>query len=179
MDPRVEPAPVPPSVPATGGALVDEQQVRVAAGITMALGAVAFVYANFDRLFWPIRTVSILLAVDFAVRVVADLDRSPIGLIARAWTRRRPPKWVSLAPKRFAWTLGLGMATTMAVVTNCGIHGPLPRTVCLTCLTLMWLESVLGLCLGCQLHRLAISRGWRRPRPGEICADGVCEVERR
>jgi len=43
----------------------------------------------------------------------------------------------------------------------------------------MWLEAVLGLCIGCQLYRLAIRRGWRRARPGEVCADGVCEVERR
>jgi hypothetical protein len=172
MATAVEPA-------AAAGALVDENQVRVAAGITMAVGAVAFVYANFDKVFWPIRTVSVLLAIDFAVRVVVGLPRSPTGLLARSWTRRRPPQWVSVAPKRFAWSLGLGMATTMAVVTNRNLHGPLPRTICLTCLTLMWLESVLGLCLGCQLYRLAIRRGWRPHRPGEICADGTCDVQRR
>ena len=32
-------------------AAVNEHQAKAAAGITLALGAVAFVYANFDKLF--------------------------------------------------------------------------------------------------------------------------------
>ena len=49
-------------------------------------------------------------------------------------TRRRQPEWVSAKPKRFAWTLGLGMALAMTVITNVGIRGTLPRTMCLICL---------------------------------------------
>lgn len=58
---------------------VNEHQARAAAGITMALGATAFVYANFDKLFWPIRTVSTFLCVDFLCRVTVGLERSPSG----------------------------------------------------------------------------------------------------
>ena len=32
--------------------------------------------------------------------------------------------------------------------------------MCLICLTLMWMESALGLCLGCQIHGLLVRRGW-------------------
>ena len=49
-------------------AVVNENQARVAAGLTLALGAVAFDYANFDKLFWPIRTVSTFFFVDFLIR---------------------------------------------------------------------------------------------------------------
>ena len=55
-------------------------------------------------------------------------------------------------PKRFAWTLGLGDGLAMTVITNIGIRGTLPRTICLICLTLMWMESALGLCLGCAIY---------------------------
>ncbi len=72
----------------------------------MALGAVAFVYANFDKLFWPIRTVSTFFFVDFLARVTIGLRRSPTGVVAGWLTRRQPPQWVSAKPKRFAWTLG-------------------------------------------------------------------------
>ena len=34
----------------------------------------------------------------------------------------------------------------MTMITNSGIRGYLPRTICLICLALMWLEAVLGLC---------------------------------
>ena len=159
-------------------AAVNEHQARASAGITMALGAVAFVYANFEKLFWPIRTVSAFFFVDFLVRVTAGLERSPSGLVARWMTRRQDPLWVSAKPKRFAWTMGLAMALAMAIITNSGIHGALPRSICLICLTLMWMEAVLGLCLGCEIYGVMVRRGWRAPDDGfEICANGACELD--
>ncbi len=159
-------------------AAVNEHQARAAAGITMALGAVAFVYANFDKLFWPIRTVSAFFFIDFVIRVTAGLDRSPSGVAAAWMTRRHAPQWVSAKPKRFAWTMGIAMALAMTIITNSGIHGPLPRTICLICLTLMWLEAVLGLCLGCELYGVMVRRGWRATDDAfEVCANGVCDLE--
>lgn len=157
---------------------VDEQQARVAAGITMALGGVAFVYANFDKVFWPIRTVSAFFFVDFLLRVTVGLERSPAGLMAGSLTRRQPPERVSAKPKRFAWSLGLVMTLAMATITNSGIHGPLPRTICLVCLVLMWLEAVLGLCLGSEVYALKVRRGWRAPGDAfEVCAGGACDLD--
>src|SRR4249920_1943686 len=95
-------------------AAVDEHRARAAAGITMALGAVAFAYANFDKVFWPIRSVSAFFLIDFALRVTAGLERSPTGLVGGWKTHRQPAQWVSAKPKRFAWTLGLVMALAMA-----------------------------------------------------------------
>jgi hypothetical protein len=84
---------------------------------------------------------------------------------------------VSAKPKRFAWTLGLAMAAAMTVITNVNIHGYLPRSMCLVCLTLMWMESVVGLCLGCTIYSLMVRRGWRnRDVDIEVCAGGVCEL---
>ena len=159
-------------------AAVNEHQARAAAGITMALGAVAFVYANFDKLFWPIRAVSAFFVVDFLVRVTAGLERSPSGLVAGSMTRRQAPQWVSAKPKRFAWTLGLAMALAMTVITNSRIHGRLPRTICLICLTLMWMEAVLGLCLGCEIYGVMVRHGWRAlDEAFEICANGACDLD--
>jgi hypothetical protein len=157
--------------------VVDENHARVAAGITLALGAVAFVYANFDKLFWPIRTVSAFFFVDFLLRVTLGLRHSPAGLAARLLTRRQAPQWVSAKPKRFAWSLGAAMAGGMTVVTNLRIHGALPRTICLICLTLMWLEAVLGLCLGCELYGVMVRFGWRAADEAfEVCAGGACDI---
>lgn len=75
-----------------------------------------------------------------------------MGLVARGPTRAHPPEWVSAKPKRFAWTLGLAMSFSTMVITNSGIRGYLPRTICAICLILMWTESVLGVCLGCEIH---------------------------
>jgi hypothetical protein len=158
-------------------AVFNENEVRAAAGLTMVIGAVAFSYAYFDKQYLPLQIVTIFFFVEFLIRLTIGLRYSPIGVIARAMTLNRPPEWVSAKPKRFAWTLGLAMAFAMMIITNSGIHGMLPRTMCGICLTLMWLESVLGLCLGCQIYGLMVRRGWRAGDSAfEVCAGGACKL---
>ena len=157
-------------------AVVNENEVRAAAGLTMVVGAVAFSYAYFAKQYVPLRVAASLFFVDFLLRLTVGLGYSPVGVVARWIARTRPSEWVSLTPKRFAWTLGLTMALAMTVITNVGIRGWLPRTICLICLTLMWMESVLGLCVGCRIYGLLVGRGWIRAAPGgDGCAGGVCE----
>jgi hypothetical protein len=155
----------------------NENEVRAAAGFTMVIGAVAFAYAYFDHLFLPLKIVTSFFFVEFLIRVTIGFQYSPIRFVSRAITRGQPPDWVSAKPKRFAWTLGLAMAAAMTVITNVNIHGYLPRSMCLVCLTLMWMESVLGLCLGCKIYSLMVRRGWRRKDADiEVCAGGACEL---
>jgi hypothetical protein len=157
--------------------VVNEHLVRAAAGTTMATGAVAFAYAYFERRYWPLQAVATLFFAEFLLRVSVGISRSPIGLVAGWMTQRQPPEWVSAKPKRFAWMLGAVLSGLMAIVTNIGIRGWLPRSVCLVCLTLMWLESVLGLCLGCEIYGLLVRRGWTRPDAAfEICPHGACNL---
>ena len=153
---------------------VDENAVRAAAGLTMVTGAVAFAYAYFNKQYVPLQVTASLFLVEFVIRVTAGLRYSPFGVAAHAMTSRRQPDWVSARPKRFAWSLGLAMALAMTAITNCGIRGYLPRTMCLICLTLMWMESALGVCLGCKIHGLAVRRGWTRiGGAGDVCVDCV------
>jgi hypothetical protein len=156
--------------------VVDENEVRAAAGLTMVIGAVAFSYAYFTRQYVPLQVVASLFVLEFLIRLTAGFRYSPLGAPARLLTVNRQAEWVSARPKRFAWTLGLGMTFAMAIITNIGIRGLLPRTICLVCLTLMWMESALGLCLGCTIYGLMMRQGWTLGG-GEItvCADGACE----
>lgn len=157
--------------------VVNEHQVRAAAGTTMALGATAFAHAYFEHRYWGLRVVSALFFVEFLVRLTAGISRSPVGLLAGWLTRRQPPEWVSAKPKRFAWTLGLTMSGAMTTTTNMGIRGWLPGSLCLVCLVLMWLECALGLCLGCEIHGLMVRRGWAsKDEAFEICVHGACDV---
>jgi hypothetical protein len=158
----------------------NENEVRAAAGVTLVVGAVAFCYAYFDRQYIPLRVVTSFFFAEFVIRLTFGLRYSPVGVVARGLTFRQPPQWVSAKPKRFAWSLGMGMALAMTILTNSGVHGWWPRSGCLICLTLMWLESCLGLCLGCQLHALLMRRGWTRKDPEfEICAGGACDISAR
>ena len=165
---------------AVNAAVFNEHEVRAAAGLTLVLGAVAFVYAYFAKLYWPIQIVTALFFVEFLIRLTLGIKHSPFGLIARGITRRQAPLWVSAKPKRFAWALGLVMSAAMTVITNAGMRGALPLSICLLCLALMWLEAVLGLCLGCEIHALMVRRGWaEKDEAFEICSGGACSVEPR
>jgi hypothetical protein len=153
----------------------NEVEVRIAAGITMAMGAIVFALANWEKVFAPIQVVTTFFFIEFLIRVTAGFHRSPVGIVSSRLTRGQPPQWVSAKPKRFAWTLGLVMSFSMMVITNAEIRGALPRTICLICLALMWLESVLGMCLGCEVHGRLVRLGWTtKDEAYEICAGGVC-----
>ena len=159
-------------------AVFNENEVQAAAGLTMVVGAVAFAYAYFTHYYIPLQAAATFFFVEFLIRLTFGLRLSPVGIVARGLTYRRPPNWVSAKPKRFAWTLGLAMTLAMTVITNSGIRGYLPRTICLICLTLMWLEAVLGLCVGCELYGILVRRGWRHEDPAfEICANGACDLD--
>jgi hypothetical protein len=161
-------------------AVFNEHQVRAAAGLTLAAGAVALAYASLAKVYVPIQAVTVFFFFDFLLRVTLGIRHSPTGIVGGWMTRRQAPEWASAKPKRFAWTLGLGLALAMAIITNVGIRGALPLTICLVCLTLMWMEAVLGLCLGCEIHRFMVGRGWiARDEAFEICSPGACAVDER
>jgi hypothetical protein len=159
------------------GAVFNENEVRAAAGITLVIGAVAFSVAFFRRQYIPLQVVSSFFFLEFLLRVTVGIPYSPVGVVSRVLMRGRAPQWVSAKPKRFAWTLGLAIGFAMTIITNSGIRGWLPRSFCIVCMTLMWLESCLGLCLGCQIHGILVRRGWATEDDEiEVCADGSCEV---
>jgi hypothetical protein len=161
-------------------AVVDENQVRAAAGVPLVAGAIAFSYAYFDKQYVLLQIVSTVFFVEFLLRTTVGIRFSPVGVIEGAMTRRTPPQWVSAKPKLFAWRLGLALALAMTIITNSGIRGTLPRTICVICMTLMWMEASLGLCLGCEIHALLVRRGWTtKDAEFEICAHGVCEIPAR
>jgi hypothetical protein len=155
----------------------NEHEVRAAAGLTMALGTTAFVFAYFAKVYLPIQVVTTLFFIEFLVRVLVGFQYSPVRFAVRWMTSRRAPEWASAKPKRFAWTMGLVMAFAMMVITNAGIRGALPLTICLICIALMWMEAVLGICVGCEIHGFLVRRGWATKDPAyEICAHGACSV---
>jgi hypothetical protein len=158
-------------------AVFNEHAVRAAAGLTMVIGAIAFSYAYFDKNYVPLQVVTVFFAIEFGIRVTLGLRYSPMGVVGLYMVRRKEVEWASAKPKRFAWTMALALSGAMAVITNTGIRGYLPRTICLICLALMWMESVLGVCVGCEIHGFLVRRGWATKDPAfEVCAHGACEI---
>ena len=162
---------------AVRGTVFNEQQVRAAAGITLVLATFAFVQAWLVQRYAAIQIVTVFFALEFALRCAFGLRGSPVGWLTGRLVARQAPVWVSARPKRFAWTLGLVMASAMALITNTGVRGALPLAICTFCIALLWLETALGLCLGCEIYRALVRRGWVAVDDAfEVCTHGACRV---
>lgn len=106
---------------------------------------------------------------------------SPTIYISSLLVRSNKPLWKPLVPKRFAWSIGSSLIMTCLVFFNPdtfagwvnAILGAdtlptttnfMPRAVPLVlvwvCLGFMWMETVLGICLGCKLHALLVWMGF-------------------
>ncbi len=105
---------------------------------------------------------------------------SPTVWLANFLARRAQPVWKPLAPKRFAWAIGacmicvclvffhpekfagaLNFVTQTQLLPTTEQYMPrwLPLVMVWVCLGLMWMECVLGFCLGCQIHALFVKAG--------------------
>ena len=106
-------------------AVVDEHEVRAAAGLTMVIGAVAFAYAYFAKQYVPLQ-----VSRQPVLRRVPDPGHGRPALQPHRRARSRDDARPRARARRSAWTLGLLMALAMTVITNSGIRGPLPRSMC-------------------------------------------------
>ena len=105
---------------------------------------------------------------------------SPTIHLANWLARKHPKVWMPLAPKRFAWSIGVSLMAvclvffnpdTFATAVNAVARAELlpttrnymPRWIPLTlvwvCLGFMWLEAILGYCVGCKIHALLVKLG--------------------
>ena len=105
---------------------------------------------------------------------------SPTIWLSTWLARRHRPVWKPLAPKRFAWAIGASMISLCLVffhpekfagALNALTHHALlptteqylprwlPLVMVWLCLGFMWLEAILGFCVGCQTHALLVKAG--------------------
>lgn len=158
-------------VPAFDIPVLNEREARAGAGILLAIAMVAFMHAWLEGNFNLVRIVVIGFFIDFFVRVLVNPRFAPSLVLGRVFIRNQTPEYTGAAQKRFAWSLGLLLASlTLYFVVLQGVRGPLTLLVCLVCMGLLFFESAFGLCLGCMIYQAV------RKDPGQLCPGGVCEV---
>lgn len=102
---------------------------------------------------------------------------SPTIFLATLLARNHRPVWKALIPKRFAWSIGASMILACLVFFNPdtfagwvnAVAGSemlpttsnymprwIPKYLVWICLGFMWAETVLGYCVGCQVHALLV-----------------------
>lgn len=151
--------------------VLNEREVRAAAGILFVFAMMTFANAWFMGNFRPTKIFVVAFLIDFTIRIFINPKYSPSMILGRFAVGRQMPEWTGAPQKRFAWAIGWGLAVTMLwlIVIN-NVIGPINMLVCATCLTLMFFESAFGICIGCKIYNAFPNR------QAQHCAGGVCEV---
>jgi hypothetical protein len=152
--------------------VLDEREVRAAAGILFFFALVSFMNSWLMGNFRLTQIFVVAFLIDFAIRIFVNPRYAPSMILGGFAVRKQVPEWAGASQKRFAWSVGFVLAVTMfylIVIEN--VIGPINLFVCAACLTLMFFESAFGICLACKVYNL-FTRNTARHCPG-----GVCEVD--
>ena len=135
---------------------------------------IAFMNAWFKGDFSATKLTIVAFFIDFFIRIAINPRYSPTLTIARWMVNNQTAEYVGAPQKRFAWSIGFGLATLMMylVVLN-NVRGPINMLVCATCLLLLFFETAFGICIGCKLYNLF------NKEKAQLCPGNVCAVKDR
>ena len=149
--------------------VINERDARASAGIMFLFGILSiFSVFTLRTLLW-VEIFSITFLFDFLIRTVINPKYAPYMLLGSFFVANQKPEWVEAKPKQFAWVLGMFLGILMTYFIAFDVVSPFRLLTCLLCMTLLFLESAFGMCLGCILYaklNIKLNR----------CPGGVCEV---
>lgn len=157
------------TVPGYSIPVLNEREVRAAAGILFLFTFLSLMFILFKGNFLLIKYVITVFLIDFLIRVFVSPRYAPTLVIARLIVRKQTPEYVGAAQKKFAWIIGVVLSATMFVLmVLVNSYSIITGLVCLVCLIFLFFESVFGICLGCLFYNM-VYKEKAQHCPGEIC----------
>lgn len=149
--------------------VVDERAVRASAGMLFLFGIVAVMTAALTGDLQLLRAFGIVFLFDMAMRLFVGTRYTPSLVIGTLIVRRQRPEWVGAKQKQLAWAIGLGLGSvSCAAMGFLGASVEVQIALCSICLSLLFIESAFGICVGCELQRR-----FSREKP-QLCAGDAC-----
>lgn len=149
--------------------VLNEREIRAAAGILFLSVFISLMLIIFKGNFVMIKYVITLFLVDFIIRVFINPAFSPTLIMGRLIVRNQVPEYVGAPQKKFAWIIGIVLATIMFIfMVLVNSYSPITGIICLICLIFLFFESAFGICLGCLLYPLFFNDKIQHC-PGEVC----------
>lgn len=149
--------------------VLNEREIRASAGLLFLAVFTSFLFAVLKQNFIPIKYIITVFLADFLVRVFVNPKYAPTLIIGRMIVRNQVPEYVGAKQKKFAWIIGVILATVMFVhLVVINAYGPISGLVCLSCMIFLFFESAFGICLGCKVYPL-IYKEKAQFCPGEVC----------
>ncbi|HEY3371669.1 MAG TPA: DUF4395 domain-containing protein [Prolixibacteraceae bacterium] len=154
--------------------VLNEREVRATAGILFVFAFMAILLAILKGNFILLKYFIISFLIDFIIRVFVNPRFSPTLIIGRLIVSRQVPEYVGAAQKKFAWIIGLVLASVMFVlIVLVNSYSAMTGLICLTCLLFLFFESAFGICLGCIFYK------WFYGKKAQYCPGEVCDVKQK
>lgn len=149
--------------------VLNEREIRAAAGILFVVIFLALLFILFDSDFLLAKYAITIFLTDFIIRVFVSPRYSPSLIIGRLIVRNQVPEYVGAKQKKFAWKIGIALSGIMFIfMVLVNSYSPITGVVCLMCLIFLFFESAFGICLACNLYR-AFFKEKTQYCPGEVC----------
>jgi hypothetical protein len=147
----------------------NERAIRASAGLLFLFGFAAWMLALTTDNYQPLRAFGMTFMIDMFLRLFVSTRWVPSLMLANLIVRPQRPEWVDAAPKKFAWSLGLAMVFGSCMSMGLlNLTGVIPLVLCAICISLLYIESAFGICIGCELAR-RFSKNKPRLCPGDVC----------
>lgn len=163
--------------------VLNEREARAGAGILFLLGFISFVNCMVTQSLFITQIFIGVFLFEFIIRVLINPKYAPSLIMGRFMVNNQVPEYVGAKQKRFAWSIGLGLAIFLLGLTTIfpsstpigeeSLHNALIGLSCMTCLLLLYFEAVFGICLGCKIYN------WFNKDEARYCAGAVCEKKDR
>jgi hypothetical protein len=140
--------------------VLNERVVRGSSGVMLLIGFIAFIYGFIIKQYIVLPYLSGFLAFSFFVAVFINPKFSPTVIISWLFVRKQSALPIGAIQKKFAWSLGLGLSTIIFILSLFLLSDETMFDsvcmLCIVCLSLLFLETVFGICVGCQLYHLSV-----------------------
>ena len=149
--------------------VLNEREIRAAAGILFILMYTSVLIVFMLESFLLLKYAVTIFLVDILIRVLINPKYAPTLILGRLIVRNQVPEYVGAAQKKFAWIIGIVLASvffSLTVIVNS--YSPITGIICLICLIFLFFESVFGICLGCKFYSMFYKEK-AQYCPGEVC----------
>jgi hypothetical protein len=149
--------------------VLNEREIRAAAGILFAFMFTAILLAVVKGDFLLLKYAVTIFLAYISLRVFVSPRFSPALIVGRLIVRNQVPEYVGARQKKFAWIIGVALASLMFVlIVVLNTFSPISGLTCFVCLIFLFFETAFGICLGCRIYSL-ILREKAQHCPGETC----------
>lgn len=149
--------------------VLNEREIRAAAGLLFLMMFTSVMVVILTENFLLLKYAVSIFFTDFLIRVFVNPKYAPTLIIARLIVRNQVPEYVGAQQKKFAWIIGIILATVFFIFTVIvNSYSPITGIVCLICLIFLFFEAAFGICIGCKLYSLFYKEK-AQYCPGEVC----------